>query len=232
MVVERLFSPSTDMPDPSPPPVARPRRRRRSIARWTICSLGVALLIFALFAWWRSDRIGDRFTQVVRVDGAATTAETSWIIESHRGRALFTRAQRFYGMHPPGHRDLNGALVGWHHRTLTLGEAWWQLSVPRYRNRWEVPGLALAAPPAGDAAGALRVIVIGFAWWFPAGCSAAITLLCLLPTATAWRRRRRRRRRERKRERCPGCGYDLRASPTRCPECGLDRATAMASGDG
>jgi hypothetical protein len=35
-----------------------------------------------------------------------------------------------------------------------------------------------------------------------------------------WVRARRRRRRASAAGLCPGCGYDLRATPGKCPECG------------
>ena len=42
-----------------------------------------------------------------------------------------------------------------------------------------------------------------------------------------WLVKRRRRRRRESRGLCPGCGYDLRASPGRCPECGRDAIAAQ-----
>jgi hypothetical protein len=201
---------------------------RRRIGRWIMRLIGiaplvfgVALLTFSLLAWWRSHRVGDVFAFIVAIDRTAHQAKTRWIIESHRGRALVRPAQRIYGLHGAGHADLNGAYAGWHHRTRTTDQAWWALRVPPYRNRWEVPGLAVAAPPLSDAAGNLRVIVIGFAWWSPAACGATIILLSLAPAAIARRRRRRRQQYQRDQGRCPRCGYDLRASSTRCPECGF-----------
>jgi hypothetical protein len=39
----------------------------------------------------------------------------------------------------------------------------------------------------------------------------------------------RRRRKRLGANRCPACGYDLRASPTRCPECGTPSATGAST---
>ena len=47
-------------------------------------------------------------------------------------------------------------------------------------------------------------------YWF-------LALIAAMPSATHLYRRRRSRRRA---GLCAGCGYDLRATPTRCPECG------------
>jgi hypothetical protein len=57
-------------------------------------------------------------------------------------------------------------------------------------------------------------------WWFLTLCSAILPALAL---------RRRLRVRRRPPGTCPGCGYDLRASPVRCPECGRPTADAPAS---
>ena len=53
---------------------------------------------------------------------------------------------------------------------------------------------------------------IAIPYWF-------IVLLTAIGPVTVWRRRRQTLHR-RQLGRCPGCGYDLRATPDHCPECG------------
>jgi len=53
---------------------------------------------------------------------------------------------------------------------------------------------------------------------------SALVVSCLL-LEVAMRRRRMRLSRD---GACPGCGYDLRATPSRCPECGMSFQPAPA----
>ena len=74
--------------------------------------------------------------------------------------------------------------------------------------------LGVATGGHGDATG--RVWWVRVPYWSPAGAFAAPVLL--LGVARRWARVRAGRARAR--GACPGCDYDLRATPDRCPECG------------
>lgn len=58
--------------------------------------------------------------------------------------------------------------------------------------------------------------------WLPAVLTGAL----FVASAFGWRSRRRQDRRRRE-NRCPTCGYDLRASHDRCPECGTPMPRAQ-----
>jgi hypothetical protein len=63
-----------------------------------------------------------------------------------------------------------------------------------------------------------RVYTVPF--WFISLACAVLPGLWLRARRQEWRRARAARVRQA--GICPGCGYDLRASPNRCPECGSD----------
>jgi len=68
--------------------------------------------------------------------------------------------------------------------------------------------------------------LLGVKWW------VIVLALSPVPLRRMWQALRRRR--WERSGRCVGCGYDLRASPTRCPECGRMRSqpsdTSVARG--
>ena len=107
----------------------------------------------------------------------------------------------------------------------------WSHSIANYPPGWEASFIIKMY--ASDDGQNLPGTVLGFhlhrlpnycrvqvPYWF------VLTLLSL-PAFFVWRRRLRQIRSLRRVSRgaCPGCGYDLRASPDYCPECG--RRTTM-----
>jgi hypothetical protein len=99
--------------------------------------------------------------------------------------------------------------------------------IPTLRQGRAVRGLGVTLFERHSAAGQVTDPTSGAAWG--AGRERVMILPYWLPTLAtgalpAWRAAARRRGRRRlgrlRRGLCPGCGYDLRATPGRCPECG------------
>ena len=63
-------------------------------------------------------------------------------------------------------------------------------------------------------------------WYVAVPAWLAMALLLVMPAL--WMNQVRKTRRARRLRLCPGCGYDLRATPDRCPECGAVPPEAAA----
>jgi len=91
---------------------------------------------------------------------------------------------------------------GWHHLAHEPGNA--------YNSSWVVwSHMGFTYGRIDNAMLGARIVIVPF--WF------LNLLFCLLPALWIIRRLRRKPIEP---NRCPTCGYDLRATPDRCPECG------------
>ena len=86
----------------------------------------------------------------------------------------------------------------------------------RFDVHWVTPPDGSRSRLAGGHVPALRPAVV-LPYWLLFLATAPAAAPVTLKTALFTRRRKRRRLLL---GLCPGCGYDLRASPGRCPECG------------
>lgn len=168
-------------------------------------TVAIALAAVAVRSYWRHDSI---------VWGWRSPAERevqSWRISSARGRLFVCRggfrdrrldAERFDQRFPQ--EVYNGTPSYWTGPEWQIGRESDFLGFNWIRH----------VPSATDWAYTMILPL-----WLPIALFAAMPLARGVRWVVAVRRKRRHGL-------CPGCGYDLRASPERCPECGRPRASA------
>ena len=198
--------------------------RRRLFTLLSAASMAVCAAVCA--AWVRSHRGSDAVGfERVRVDEVAAEHDAvyAW---SQSGSAEFGRWRGRYfeaEVRSSAFAHLTDGW-GWFRRDFGFGSF---ASEKRPRTVWERLGFGAGgeAGPTWDEGGT-RVIeasehrAVTLPYWLLALAASGPPLMWLAGRlGPRWRRRRLGR--------CPGCGYDLRASPGRCPECG-----AMPDADG
>ena len=188
-----------------------------AVRRWAfgiLAVLGSLAAIGACAAWAVSERriMGWRWSRLPAV---------TWTASSGDGQLDWQRTWR---------EPLTGGQGTWCYVAPTGRQGLWLPGVAVGRTvvmRWQFrPGemaRGIPTPPS-------RMVYDSTVWDGHLAYGLAAGVGAAGPLAWAARRRRRRRRAaDRAAGRCPGCGYDLRASPGRCPECGHLRAATDGS---
>ena len=183
--------------------------------------LGCAILFAFCVRWWvlmKEDRayVHTR-RQTVQIAVQSRPGGTYlWV--KRRSDAMIA----FSGL-PPTENDQKLGLIRFY-RDGTYPPAPWGLSPESHWNFGDFIGDFTHAPWHGFAYGSgddpyatpgtpvMRCWVLAVPLWFVTAISATPPLI--------WLTSRVMSRRRRKAGRCPTCGYDLRATPSRCPECG------------
>ena len=170
--------------------------RRRLLNAFTALSLLLCIAVSAL--WVRSESVCD---QAVRLG-----ARYGWIAVSQYGWFRLRIDRR---AEPDPTTDV------WEREAFPAKRV--SYNPGPFPFRWQWARFAAGHGFGGLASSTIndRYFLLGFPHWFPA---LGFALPSAIRVGSALRQRRRQRRRER--GLCPGCGYDLRATPGRCPECG------------
>ena len=169
--------------------------RRRLLNLLTALSLLLCVAVCVLWAWsrWRTAH-------------AAFVGATRELHAAVRPSGIYLADVRLRGVQQPAGWALNTSSATPQDRTSTFTS---DRPVLGFR-----AGSFAAASTAGRLPCTVRYLIVP--QWFPAAAAALPPAVWLV--GLRWRRRRRRLR---MRGLCPGCGYDLRATPERCPECGM-----------
>jgi hypothetical protein len=181
---------------------------RRARHLFALCS-AVSLLLFvaACVLWMRSYRTMDNFGRYAVDPATPSTFAEARGVGTARGAFTF------------GHvRVSDPSQLGW--TPPPRGTSWRWMSDPvsssgLYPRTWSWLGFARWDQPLNKNNGG------GFARGFQVPLWAIALLSAVAPAL--WLARAHLRSRQTRRRQaglCPGCGYDLRASPERCPECG------------
>jgi hypothetical protein len=153
-------------------------------------------------SYWTADVVG------VTRERAVPSSDTLWSSTGNlwlrrwepaaHSPAQFLGRGWFYGNQPAAQTDHLGYLASRREAQRFLGVTYLDYT-------WSTPG----RPFDGT-----REHVLQVPHWLLAALAGA------LPAGRFLSRRRRRRAARAAAGLCPGCGYDLRATPQRCPECG------------
>jgi len=194
-----------------------------------LSALSLLLCVAAMLLWVRS-YAGSRFIQrshwrIVEEPGGSTTHERYLSASSGRGVVSvsvsnnWTRRTRTSAQMEESRRRspqyYGDGVVRWRDEESRPAES------PVPRGLKTVLGFAHQFSSQREGQQVSRTLFLP--WPAVAGCLAVLPAWWLAKLARA----RRRKRRERE-NRCPFCGYDLRATPGRCPECGTAAAGKAA----
>jgi hypothetical protein len=171
--------------------------------------LSAALVAAAAWQWHRSYSVQDRLWIY------STSSQASWqTLTIARGQLFWERSQcRSAGLHVEwfglDHEALDGP--AWFFLTFWKEPSWLSKLGIHY-GHFVAPAPTDEPLPATSDPNPWHYHMVGVPFWL-------LILVFAMPWLRAglgWIRRRSLTRAGR----CPKCGYDLRATPTRCPECG------------
>lgn len=193
-------------------------------------SMAISLVLFVavVVMWMRSFRVGDGIVwstswttpPSVQKTYAASSADgaVGFYIE-HATYPALSKDQSLEGLWA-AHVDYRKGMAGWRYEKPGPSDQsgrWLGFSL--FRSDGTIYPASAHQPRQGPAvAMATRMVTIPY--WFLAIFLASLPVIFVIRRWPAARRGAAGR--------CPGCGYDLRASPDCCPECGM----AVAAGHG